>query len=153
MVRGLMRVAGVVVPPATERGAGWYDTGDIVTIDIGVHYGGFHTDSAWSYPVGTIAPETQRLMDATEAYLAGGGRVMYLGGNGYYWVTGTRSDEPACIEVRKLDSGSRAWQAEPYADLNKASRYTDRAILGYPSEVDNKSSRLRVRQPANIYDP
>jgi N,N-dimethylformamidase len=52
-------------------------------------------------------------MDATEAYLAGGGRVMYLGGNGYYWVTGTRSDEPACIEVRKLDSGSRAWQAEP----------------------------------------
>ena len=24
---------GVLVPPATERGEGWYDTGDIVTID------------------------------------------------------------------------------------------------------------------------
>ena len=24
---------GVIQPPATERGAGWYDTGDIVTID------------------------------------------------------------------------------------------------------------------------
>jgi N,N-dimethylformamidase len=38
---------------------------------------------------------------------------MYLGGNGYYWVTGTRQGEPHCIEVRKLDAGSRAWQAEP----------------------------------------
>jgi methionyl aminopeptidase len=46
--------------------------GDIVTVDIGVFYGGFHTDSAWSYPVGTIAPETQRLMAVTEASLWAG---------------------------------------------------------------------------------
>jgi len=46
--------------------------GDIVTIDIGVHYGGFHTDSAWTYPVGAIEPETQRLMDVTEASLWAG---------------------------------------------------------------------------------
>lgn len=46
--------------------------GDIVTVDIGVHYGGFHTDSAWSYPVGAISPETQRLMDVTEASLYAG---------------------------------------------------------------------------------
>ncbi|UVC08030.1 LamG domain-containing protein [Rhizobium sp. TH2] len=56
---------------------------------------------------------SEEMMDATEAYLREGGRVMYLGGNGYYWVTGTRKDEPHCIEVRKLDAGSRAWQAEP----------------------------------------
>ena len=46
--------------------------GDIVTVDIGVHYGGFHTDSAWSYPVGKIKPETKRLMDVTEASLMAG---------------------------------------------------------------------------------
>ncbi len=46
--------------------------GDIVTIDIGVHYGGFHTDSAWTYAVGAIDPETQRLMDVTEASLWSG---------------------------------------------------------------------------------
>lgn len=46
--------------------------GDIVTIDIGVHYGGFHTDSAWTYAVGAISPETQRLMDVTEASLRAG---------------------------------------------------------------------------------
>jgi methionyl aminopeptidase len=43
--------------------------GDIVTVDIGVHYGGFHTDSAWTYAVGAIAPETRRLMDVTEQSL------------------------------------------------------------------------------------
>ena len=56
---------------------------------------------------------SEEMMDATEEYLRTGGRVMYLGGNGYYWVTGTREGEPHCIEVRKLDTGSRAWQAEP----------------------------------------
>ncbi len=43
--------------------------GDIVTVDIGVHYGGFHTDSAWTYPVGAVAPLTQRLLDVTQASL------------------------------------------------------------------------------------
>ncbi len=55
---------------------------------------------------------SESMLDATEQFLLEGGRVMYLGGNGYYWVTTTCSEEPACIEVRKLDAGSRAWQAE-----------------------------------------
>jgi methionyl aminopeptidase len=46
--------------------------GDIITIDIGVHYGGFHTDSAWTYAVGAISPEAKRLMDVTEASLFAG---------------------------------------------------------------------------------
>lgn len=46
--------------------------GDIVTVDIGVHYGGFHTDSAWTYAVGTISAETQRLLDVTQASLWAG---------------------------------------------------------------------------------
>lgn len=43
--------------------------GDIITVDIGVYYGGFHTDSAWTYAVGAITPEAQRLMDVTEQSL------------------------------------------------------------------------------------
>lgn len=43
--------------------------GDIITVDIGVYYGGFHTDSAWTYAVGEITPEAQRLMDVTEQSL------------------------------------------------------------------------------------
>jgi methionyl aminopeptidase len=43
--------------------------GDIITVDIGVFYGGFHTDSAWTYAVGDISPEARRLMDVTEESL------------------------------------------------------------------------------------
>jgi N,N-dimethylformamidase len=56
---------------------------------------------------------SERMMDATEEYLAAGGRVMYLGANGYYWNVAFRDDEPWCMEIRKLDAGSRAWQAAP----------------------------------------
>jgi N,N-dimethylformamidase len=56
---------------------------------------------------------SERMMDASEEYLAAGGRIMYLGANGYYWVVAFRQDEPWCMEIRKLDSGSRAWQAAP----------------------------------------
>jgi N,N-dimethylformamidase len=56
---------------------------------------------------------SERMLDATEDYLAGGGRVMYLSGNGYYWIVGFRDDEPWAMEVRKLEAGSRAWQARP----------------------------------------
>jgi N,N-dimethylformamidase len=53
------------------------------------------------------------MMDATEDYLAAGGRLMYLSGNGYYWVVSFRDDDLSCMEVRKLEAGSRAWQARP----------------------------------------
>ena len=43
--------------------------GDIITVDIGVYYGGFHTDSAWTYAVGNISDEAKRLMQVTEASL------------------------------------------------------------------------------------
>jgi methionyl aminopeptidase len=43
--------------------------GDIITVDIGVYYGGFHTDSAWTYAVGRISDEAKRLMQVTEASL------------------------------------------------------------------------------------
>ena len=56
---------------------------------------------------------SERMLDATEDYLANGGRVMYLSGNGYYWVVSFREGDTACMEVRKLESGSRAWQARP----------------------------------------
>jgi N,N-dimethylformamidase len=54
---------------------------------------------------------SERMLDATEDYLAEGGRLLYLSGNGYYWTVGFRDDEPWIMEVRKLEAGSRAWQA------------------------------------------
>ena len=43
--------------------------GDIISIDIGAKYNGYHGDSAWTYAVGKIDEETQRLLDVTEESL------------------------------------------------------------------------------------
>jgi methionyl aminopeptidase len=46
--------------------------GDIISIDIGVGYKGYFTDSANTVAVGAIAPETQRLLDVTKESLDAG---------------------------------------------------------------------------------
>lgn len=56
---------------------------------------------------------TAAMMDALEAYLAQGGRLMYLGGNGFYWVTTIDPERPHVIEVRRGISGTRAWESQP----------------------------------------
>ncbi len=39
--------------------------GDILSIDVGACYQGYHADAARTYPVGNITPEAQRLIDIT----------------------------------------------------------------------------------------
>lgn len=46
--------------------------GDIITLDIGAEYRGYHGDSAWTYGVGSISEEAQRLLDVTEGSLFAG---------------------------------------------------------------------------------
>lgn len=43
--------------------------GDIISIDIGACYKGYHGDSAWSYPVGEISDKKQYLLEHTEKSL------------------------------------------------------------------------------------
>lgn len=53
--------------------------GDIVSIDIGACYKGYHGDSAWSYPVGKIDSQKQALLDNTEKSLFEGLSVIKEG--------------------------------------------------------------------------
>lgn len=87
---------------------------DLIT-DHDVHAEGVAALAPYKTVLNVTHPEyySEKMLDATEQYLINGGRMMYMGGNGYYWVTSTVPDDPACIEVRKLDVGSRAWQADP----------------------------------------
>lgn len=79
-------------------GARVLQEGDIVDLDFGVYKGGFHADAAWTFPVGTISAEAQRLLNVSrEAMNQGiakacpGTRVgvvsstiqRYVEGNGY----------------------------------------------------------------------
>ena len=43
--------------------------GDIVSIDVGAFYEGFHGDNAWTFPCGKISEEAQKLLDATRESL------------------------------------------------------------------------------------
>lgn len=43
--------------------------GDIVSIDVGVNYQGYHGDGAWTYAVGSISDQRKRLLKVSEEIL------------------------------------------------------------------------------------
>lgn len=46
--------------------------GDIVSVDIGAIYKGYHGDSAWTYACGNISEDARKLMEGTKASLFAG---------------------------------------------------------------------------------
>lgn len=87
---------------------------DVVT-DREVHDEGASLLSRYKVVLTGSHPEycSTEMLDAWEQYLAGGGRGMYLGANGFYWITNWHPEKKDLIEVRKAELGSRAWQAQP----------------------------------------
>lgn len=53
--------------------------GDIVSIDVGAFIGGFHGDSAATFPIGPVTPEAERLLAVTEKSLEAGIRAAVAG--------------------------------------------------------------------------
>ncbi|NBK97617.1 MAG: type I methionyl aminopeptidase [Erysipelotrichia bacterium] len=53
--------------------------GDIVSVDIGACYHGYHGDSAWTYAVGNISEEAQKLMEVSEQSLYEGLKMAKAG--------------------------------------------------------------------------
>ena len=47
-------------------------SGDILSLDVGLILDGWHADSAYTYPVGPISAEAQRLLDVNQAALEAG---------------------------------------------------------------------------------
>ena len=46
--------------------------GDIISLDLGIFYKGFHTDMALTVPVGKVSPETKKLIEITKKSLETG---------------------------------------------------------------------------------
>jgi N,N-dimethylformamidase len=74
---------------------------DVVT-DHDVHAEGAGALAGYKAVVTGTHPEywSGRGLDAVASYLASGGRLLYVGGNGFYWVTSVEA-EGHTIEVRK----------------------------------------------------
>ena len=53
------------------------------------------------------------MLDALEAFVHRGGRLMYLGGNGFYWRISFHPGLPGVIECRKSEDGIRAFSPLP----------------------------------------
>ena len=87
---------------------------DVLT-DEDLHFQGLDRLSGYKAVITGSHPEywSGQMLDALEAYLAGGGRLMYTGGNGFYWATAWDPHKPHIIEVRRGIAGSRAWDSHP----------------------------------------
>jgi N,N-dimethylformamidase len=86
-----------------------------VATDEDLHVDGLAALSRHKVVVTGSHPEywTTPMLAALRDYLAGGGKLMYLGGNGFYWVTAIAPDRPHLIEVRRGINGTRAWTSHP----------------------------------------
>jgi N,N-dimethylformamidase len=55
---------------------------------------------------------TRRTLEALITYRDRGGKLMYMGGNGFYWKIGRDARLPHLIEVRRAEGGMRVWASE-----------------------------------------
>lgn len=87
---------------------------DVVT-DQELHDDGLEAIQGYKVLTTGSHPEyhTLQTLDALQTYRDTGGRLMYLGGNGFYWRVALHEAEPGAIEIRRAESGIRAWAAEP----------------------------------------
>ena len=86
---------------------------DVVS-DRDLHEGGAELLSRYRCVMTGTHPEypSEEMLDAYEAYVGDGGRLMYMGGNGMYWVTGYDPEDEQVIEIRRWGA-TQAWCAAP----------------------------------------
>ncbi|HEV8718505.1 MAG TPA: N,N-dimethylformamidase beta subunit family domain-containing protein [Candidatus Binatia bacterium] len=87
---------------------------DVIT-DEDLHYQGFELLKPYGVILTGSHPEyhSRQMWDAMMAYQQHGGRLMYMGANGWYWRIAYHPQVPGLIEVRRNEGGIRSWAAEP----------------------------------------
>ncbi|MGF1627309.1 MAG: N,N-dimethylformamidase beta subunit family domain-containing protein [Alphaproteobacteria bacterium] len=96
----------------------WLEAQDIafdVVTDEDLHRDGVAALEPYRVVLSGTHPEyhSKQMWDAMMAWQSRGGRLMYLGANGWYWRIAFHRDLPAVIEVRRAEDGIRCWAAEP----------------------------------------
>jgi N,N-dimethylformamidase len=93
----------------------WLEEGgieyDVITDDM-LHEEGVSLLSPYRCILTGSHPEyhTARMLDELEAWLGAGGRLVYLGGNGFYWRVATHEAHAGVIEVRRGEAGTRCFE-------------------------------------------
>jgi len=87
---------------------------DVVT-DEDLHQEGVAAMAPYPVVITGAHPEywSTPMWDAMVAYQQRGGRLMYLGGNGFYWRIAYHDHLPGVIEMRRAEGGMRYQSTEP----------------------------------------
>ncbi len=87
---------------------------DVMT-DHDLHEEGLAAIAPYRVVIAGQHPEyhSERMMQAFEDHLGQGGRLMYLGGNGFYWRAEPSAGQPETLEVRRAEGGIRVWETMP----------------------------------------
>lgn len=94
---------------------GWLDSidqeYDVVT-DEDLHEEGLRLLGRYDVILTGTHPEyhTANMIKALQGFTDRGGRLMYLGGNGFYWVVSFNEDMPGIMECRRSEAGIRPWE-------------------------------------------
>ena len=96
----------------------WLESQDIpfdVITDEDMHQDGVSLLERYACLMTGSHPEyySTPMWDAVHAFTQRGGRLMYMGGNGFYWRVAYREDKPGVMEMRRTEDGSRSWASEP----------------------------------------
>ncbi|WP_158969302.1 N,N-dimethylformamidase beta subunit family domain-containing protein [Chachezhania sediminis] len=99
----------------------WLEEQDIaydVVTDEDLHREGAGLLAPYPVVLTMTHPEytSKQMLDGLQAYQNGGGRHMYLGGNGFYWRIAFHPTRPGIIELRRGITGLRSWEAEAGED-------------------------------------
>ncbi|GAA5543604.1 N,N-dimethylformamidase beta subunit family domain-containing protein [Brucella sp. NBRC 113783] len=97
---------------------GWLESlgqGFDVATDEDLHNLGESLLSRYDVVVSGSHPEypTSSEMRSLKSFVAKGGKIMYLGGNGWYWVTSFGNADTRTLECRRGYSGERNWTSHP----------------------------------------
>lgn len=86
-----------------------------VATDEDLHHEGLGLLSKYRTVMTGSHPEyySTEMMEAVQGYLDRGGRLMYMGGNGFYWRIAYSDAFPGAIELRRAEDGIRDWTCEP----------------------------------------
>lgn len=99
--------------PDTDINAFLHHTeiGHDVIADEDIHADGFAALAPYRVIVTSSHPEywSTTMLDALEAWQRQGGRLMYLGGNGFYWRVAFSDAWPGAMELRRAEDGVRNW--------------------------------------------
>lgn len=87
---------------------------DVLT-DEDIHRDGLSALAPYNCVLTGTRPQyySERMLDATEDYVAGGGRLVYLGAAGFDTAVAFRDDEPSVMEVRRFAPAWKTWEARP----------------------------------------